>query len=72
MTAQITLQGYDQDGLFVQAVHHQDTFPDFDAVKVKANELWKEFKATKALPYVQMFISDTEKQKNIYYHANFH
>ncbi len=70
MTVTITIQGYGPGGLFVRATHCQDTFADFDAVKTKANELWKEFKAPD-VPYLQMFILDIEKQKNVFYHASF-
>lgn len=68
---QIIIQGYTSEGLSDKAFITQNTFPDLNQAKEKARILWKEFQTSTNLPFLQLFISDIDLQKNIFYSSNF-
>lgn len=68
---QITVQGYNSDGSFEKANHVQDNFEGLEQAKERARELWNDFRKATALPFIQLFISNTEQQKTVFYAANF-
>lgn len=68
---QIIIQGYTSEGLSDKALITQNTFPDLNQAKEKAHILWKEFQTSTNLPFLQLFISDIDLQKNIFYSSNF-
>lgn len=71
MLYQIIISGYSKLGQFTSSVCEQKEFKNLPEAKEHARVMWKEFGDESKLPFLQLFISDIEKQKTVFYAANF-